>query len=72
MDNGDLKKVLAGISLATLLAGSALGISGCASDSDMKKGSSCSGVKQDSSKSSCSGKTDSSCSGKKDSSCSGK
>jgi len=72
MDNGDIKKILAGLSLATLLAGSAYGLSGCASDSDMKNGSSCSGVKQESQKSSCSGKTDSSCSGKTDSSCSGK
>ncbi len=63
MDGKDLKKIVAGLSIAGLLAGSTMAVTGCAA------GTSCSGTKKESGATSCSG-TKTSCSGTK-TSCSG-
>ena len=69
MESKQLKKILAGFSIMSLITGSALTLNSCAS----KKSTSCSGTKQEGTKTSCSGTT--SCSGAKDegakTSCSG-
>ena len=73
MDTKRLKKILAGFSVATLITGAGLTFTGCATTSCSGKGNckcgktSCSGMKQEGSQTSCSGKT--SCGGK--TSCSG-
>ena len=62
MDNKRLKKILAGLSIASLLAGAGLTFTGCATTSCSGK-TSCSGTQTEGAKTSCSGKT--SCGGKK-------
>ncbi|MDY6989642.1 MAG: SbtA family thio(seleno)oxazole RiPP natural product precursor [Thermodesulfobacteriota bacterium] len=78
MARNRLRKVLAGMSVVTLIAGAGLTFTGCATTSCSGK-TSCSGMQKEGSQTSCSGKT--SCSGgggdKKtgcgcDSGCSGK
>lgn len=65
MDKKQLKKILAGFSVASLLAGSTLTLSGCATKgkTSCSGTGSCSGTKQEGTETSCSGKT--SCSGTK-------
>jgi len=60
MANDRLKKVLAGVSMATLIAGAGLTFTGCATTS-CSGNTSCSGMQKEGSQTSCSGKT--SCSG---------
>ena len=71
MANNRLKKVLAGVSIATLIAGAGLTFTGCTTTSCSGK-TSCSGMQKEGSQTSCSGKT--SCSGGDSgkTSCSGK
>ena len=65
MDKKQLKKILAGFSVASLLAGSTLTLYGCATKgkTSCSGTGSCSGTKQEGTETSCSGKT--SCSGTK-------
>jgi len=63
MDNKDLKKILAGVTITALLAGTSLTFAGCSTNKSSCSGGtgSCNGTKTEGSKSGCGG--GSSCSG---------
>ena len=65
MESNQLKKILAGFGIVSLITGSVLTLNSCAT----KQSTSCTGTKQEQTKTSCSG-TKTSCSGAK-TSCSG-